>query len=153
MAKPIFAMKMEGFKELEKALQELPKSTSKAVLRATLRKASKPVVQTAQADAPVFRGDFKESIAIGSVLSKRQKRYAARIKGAVEMFIGAMWPKGAHGHLIEFGVPSRGIPPNPVLRRAWDSNKDGVLETFKKEIWAMIDKARARLARRALRGK
>jgi hypothetical protein len=47
---------VEGLKELQHALQELPKATGKNVLQRTLMKAAKPIEAAAQARVPVATG-------------------------------------------------------------------------------------------------
>ena len=50
MAKEI--LKVEGFKELESALKELPKATGRNCIRRALTKAADPIVQSAKSMAP-----------------------------------------------------------------------------------------------------
>lgn len=142
-------VRVAGLKELDEALKQLPKSVGKTVLRNALKKAAAPVVADAKANAPRDRGDLAESIDIRATLTRRQRRMRAR-RGAVEMFIGPSFPLGAHGHLVEFGTVK--MPARPFLRPAWDSNKERVLETFGKLIWAELAKAAKRLAKRAAKG-
>src|SRR4030095_8780355 len=63
-------VKVEGLKELEDALKELPKATGKNCVRRALTKAAEPMVETAQAMAPhraVRGGTLKRSIVAGKV--------------------------------------------------------------------------------------
>jgi HK97 gp10 family phage protein len=135
---------MLGFKELENALLELPKAVAKGVLRTALKNAGEPVVSDAQRNVPVLTGELLGSIDIRSTLSKRQRRGRAKA-GDVEMFIGPSWPKGAHGHLVEFGTSK--MAARPFLRPAWDANKERVLASIGRELWTAIEKAARRLAR------
>jgi HK97 gp10 family phage protein len=95
---------------------------------------------------------LRDSLAIGSKLSKSQKRkrFGAK-RGAVELFVGATWPKGAHAHLLEFGT--RFMSPKPFMRPAWDGNERRALDIFKREVWKVLSRAAKRLARRAEAGK
>jgi hypothetical protein len=43
------------------------------------------------------------------------------------------------------------MPAQPFLRPAWDAGKRGVLNEFGRLLWAEIDKAAKRQARKALR--
>jgi len=148
MAQPAFRVEMLGFRELEQALLELPKAVAKSALRQALKKAGQPVVADAQRKVPVLTGELLGSLDIRSTLSKRQRRGRAKA-GDVEMFIGPSWPKGAHGHLVEFGTSK--MAARPFLRPAWDANKERVLAAIGKELWASIEKAARRLARKAER--
>jgi len=146
MARNAFRVEMTGFKELENALLELPKAVAKNVLRRALMKAGRPVVEGAQANAPVRTGQLQKDIDIRARLVRRQRRGRAKA-GDVEMFIGPAFPGAAHGHLLEFGTSK--MAARPFLRPAWDAAKDGVLKAIGSELWTAIDKAAKRLARKA----
>lgn len=138
---------ISGAKELEKALKQLPKSTSKSVLRTALRNAAKPTVNMAKATAPVGpTGNLRSSITAKTSLSKSQKKRRQKV-GDVEMFIG---PTAPHGHLLEFGTVK--MAPRPFMRPAWDSTKQEVLDSIEKELWQAISKAASRLAKKAEAG-
>jgi len=144
-------VKLEGLKELETALSELPKSTSKAVLRRIGIRAIAPVISTAKELVPVDEGQLRDSLRVTTRLSKRQRRLnrkrAADEKAGVELFAGAA--ALPHAHLVEFGTAK--TPPRPFLRPAWDQNKSAVLKTIQEELGDEIEKAAKRLARRAAR--
>jgi len=141
-------IKIEGLKELDIALRELPKATSRNVLKRALTKAAKPIETAAQAKVPVLTGALKQSIKIGPKSKLDPKVRSTHIqKSPVEVFVGA----GAlpHAHLIELGAAGRAA--HPFLRPAFDENKQGALESIKRDIAEEIEKARARLARKAER--
>lgn len=148
-------VRIDGLRELDRALAELPKSTGKNVLRRVLRKAGEPMAADMKAKAPDDPGtggnDLRSSIGVGTKLSKRQAKLHRKMfksdKAAVEMFVGA----GAvpHAHLQEFGTAHHG--PQPFARPAWDSGKGQVLETIKSDLGDEIAKAAKRLARKAAR--
>ena len=143
-------MELTGADALQKALGELPKSLSKGVLRRALTKGAEPVLQAARENVPVDQGDLRDSLAIATRLSKGQRQDSPRSKGA-EIFIGPSWPKGAHGHLVEFGTSN--TPAQPFLRTAWDSRGEQVLPKFGEEVWVELEKTARRLAKQAERGK
>ncbi|KFB10335.1 HK97-gp10 family putative phage morphogenesis protein [Nitratireductor basaltis] len=143
---------VDGLRELEKALEELPKATGKNVLRRVLRKAAEPIADDMRAkapDDPVTQGnDLRSSIGIGTKLGKRQGKLHRKMfkndKAAVEMFVGAgVIP---HSHLQEFGSTIHG--PQPFARPAWDANKNHALNIVAKELGTEITKAAERLARK-----
>ena len=150
MAEPFAKIKMDGFKEVQKALWTLDKAVGRSVLRSAIKKAGQPVLDSAQANAPVLTGDLKASIAFKSALTKRQRIFSPKMKDEVELFIGPTHPKGRHGHLLEFGTSK--MPAQPFLRPAWDANKDHVLNTLEKEIWNAIERVQKRLAAKAAAG-
>lgn len=144
-----FSVKVEGLKELERALQQLPKANAKAVLRRTLKEAGEPVAKTARALAPKQMGYLRESIDVSTKLSGRQARLHKK-QSPVEMFIGP-GPDPA-GHLQEFGS-GPGHHAQAFMRPAWDQHKSEVLDTIANRTWLEIEKAAARLAKKSTKGK
>lgn len=165
-------VKVEGLKELEKALRELPRATAKNVMVRALKAAAGPMVEMAQKDAPVLTGSLRDSIAVSSRKPKDAKsagamaygaamaagasagqaRQAARAAnsgagGLVEVYVGP----GQNPQAIaqEFGTARH--PPQPFMRPAWDANKDGILASIKDLTWSEIEKAAKRLARKTAR--
>lgn len=151
-------VKVDGLRELNAALEELPKAAQRSVLRRVGMKALQPVADTARAMAPDDPGtggnDLRSSIGVGTKLSPRQAKLARRdIRRGLDdkYFITVYAGAGPvpHSHLQEFGTSHHG--PQPFLRPAWDQNKSGVLETVKTELGSEITKAGQRLARKAAR--
>jgi HK97 gp10 family phage protein len=158
------SVRLEGARELDKALEELPKATGRNVMRRAATKALQPVIDTARPLVPQDEGSLKESLKVTTRLSKRQaalmrQQYRAEGKAAVNVFAGpAALP---HAHLVEFGTKPRyhkksgkfvgQMKPRPFMRPAWDSKKDDVLASFQKIMWGEIEKAAQRLARKAAR--
>lgn len=144
-----FSVKVEGLKELEKALQDLPKANAKAVLRRTLREAGQPVAKTARSLAPHEEGYLRESIDVSLKLSRRQARLHKK-QSPVEVFIGPGPDPAAH--LQEFGS-GPGHRAQAFMRPAWDQHKNEVLETIANRTWLEIEKTAKRLAKKAAKGK
>jgi HK97 gp10 family phage protein len=140
-------VRVEGLVELDNALSELPKATARNVLRRALLKAGEPIRAAAEVNAPERTGTLKTRIAIGTKLTRRQKKMHKR-ESAVEVFVG---PSGVLSYAVpqEFGTAHHG--PHAYMRPAWDENKTEALEIIKKDLGAEIEKARARLARKAAR--
>lgn len=179
MADP-FTVAVKGFADLDRALRELPTAVGKGVVRRALAEAAAPMVARAKALAPRDRGDLAGAIALSTRLTARQRRERRNLPGdtaagAVELFLGAAWPEGAHAHLVEFGtaphsirarraqtlargetafgarVEHPGARPQPFLRPAWDAEKHPTLDRFGRALWRQIERAAKRLARRAAR--
>lgn len=148
-------VRIDGLRELEQALSELPRATGKNVLRRVLRKAAEPMAADMKARAPDDPNtggmDLKNSIGIGSRLSKRQASIHRKMfrddKASVEIFVGA--GPVPHAHLQEFGTAHHG--PQPFARPAWDGHQKSILESIKTDLGTEIDKAAKRLARKAAR--
>ncbi|KQY27184.1 HK97-gp10 family putative phage morphogenesis protein [Rhizobium sp. Root482] len=145
MARGGFTVGVDGLKDLEKALKELPQANAKAVLRRTMKEAGEPVARTARALAPKDEGHLAESIDVSTKLSERQKKLHKK-QSPVEMFIGP----GSHpyGPLQEFGT-GPGHQAQPFMRPAWDQNKEKVLDTIANLTWIEIEKTATRLAKKA----
>lgn len=145
-------MKVEGFRELERALDDLGNDrAAKRIGRAALKKAAQPVAEDAAARAPRDEKDtdgivLAESLRVGTRLNKRQARRHKRwrVKGAVEMFVGVANEASAYGHHQEFGTQHHGA--QPFLRPAWDANKDRMLDILRRELWAGIKRQLKRQA-------
>jgi HK97 gp10 family phage protein len=144
-------VKIEGLRELDQALGELPKATGKNVLRRVLRKAAQPIAEQARSLAPVLTHQLERSIGVGTKLTRRQRSLHRKMfrsdKASVEMFVGAGGVPQAH--LREFGAD--GNPPRPFLRPAWDSNKMSALAQIRTDLAVEIDKSAKRLARKRAR--
>src|SRR5262245_14718215 len=139
-------VKVEGLKELNDALGELPKATGTNVQKRALLNASEPIFQTARRLAPVLSGALQRSIHPSTKLSRRQKTLL-RKQSKVEVYVGAA--ALPHAHLQEFGTVHHA--PHPFLRPAWMENREKALELIKKELADEIEKARARIARKTAR--
>jgi hypothetical protein len=139
--------KMEGLKELDFALGELPKATERNNLVRTLKKEAVPVRDTWKDLAPRDEGQYAESITIGTRLTRRQAREARKEgKNFAEVYIGTDDPAGQQQ---EFGNINH--PAQPSGRPAWEATKQGVVDGLAKTLGDEIEKSRARLARKSAR--
>ncbi|OMQ44930.1 HK97-gp10 family putative phage morphogenesis protein [Ensifer sp. 1H6] len=143
-------VKVEGFRELDKALQQLKVATAKNVARRVLMKAAEPIAEDMRARAPddpdTGGNDLKSSIGVGTKLTKRQSK-ANKRESPVEVFVGAGGVPQAH--LQEFGTEHH--VAQPFARPAWDAGKSQALETIRDELTIEIGKAATRAARKAAR--
>lgn len=142
-------VKVEGLRDLDAALSELPKiTTAKAVVRRVLKKAAEPLRALAEQTAPRLTGALKISIVIGTKLTRRQARMARKEpKSLTEMFIGTSNPAAVPQ---EFGTHDQ--KAQPFMRPAWQATKDQVLTNIGTELGPEIEKTAARLAKKAARG-
>ncbi|NTS64159.1 HK97 gp10 family phage protein [Sphingomonas sp. HHU CXW] len=142
-------VKVEGLRDLDAALSELPKiTTAKAVVRRVLKKAAEPLRALAEQTAPRLTGALKISIVIGTKLTRRQARMARKEpKSLTEMFIGTSNPAAVPQ---EFGTHDQ--KAQPFMRPAWQATKDQVLTNIGNELGPEIEKTAARLAKKAARG-
>jgi len=159
---------LSGFRDLDRALAELPKATARNVLRRTLVKAGEPIAEKARELAPVDRGDLKASIAVSARVKNKvgSAEYAAAMraglgKGAAvralrdarrgaggsfaQMYVGPAVPQGFYGHLVEFGTSRTAA--QPFMRPAWDAMQTEALNLIKGELAEQIIMAAKRVAR------
>lgn len=148
--KPLMArtVKVEGLRELEAALADLPRATGKNVLRRVLKKAAAPIESTAEALAPHLTGTLERNINMGSRLTRRQAQMVRKAdsKSSAEIHVGTADPAGIQ---TEFGNVNQAA--EPWLRPAWDQNKQAALDMIASDLGEEIGRASARLARKAAR--
>jgi HK97 gp10 family phage protein len=154
---------VEGLRDLEKALAELPKATGRNVLRRVLLKRAQPIADAANALAPRDTGRLARAGAVSTRLSRRQAGLQRKeIGGGPRMTDGgfrsdpkqdvtvyAGYPSSPKSIVQEFGSIDQS--PQPFMRPAWDGEKRAALDGIGKDLWAEIDKAAKRLARKAAR--
>lgn len=144
MARQTF--KIEGLKELDGALSELPKATARNVLVRVLKEQGKPIRDDGERNAPRDKGGLKASYTVGTKLSKRQKSQNVK-ESMVEVYIGP--GPSAKSIQTEFGNAHQAAHPH--LRPAFDSNVQRVLNGIKDSLADEIEKARSRLAKKTAR--
>jgi HK97 gp10 family phage protein len=139
-------VKVEGLKPLKDALQDLGKATGRNVMRRVLLERGEPIAEAMRQNAPVATGYLQGSIDVSTRLAPSARKGHEKLSdNAVEVFIGpSATPRAI---MQEFGTVHH--PPQPFARPAWDANKDETLEGIKDDIWAEIQKAVARRARKA----
>lgn len=172
-------LKVEGFKELEAALKELPTATGRNTIRRALTRAADPIVKAAQSNAPARPGSgvLKKSILVTKVkfskgeagkaayaqaLKQGKTRVEARealLEANSENASGDEVTSGIaiigvdkaafYAHFVEFGTSHS--TPRPFMRPAWESGKIQAAESIKDILKEEIDKAVARIARKQAR--
>ena len=162
----LISMRMLGFKELDKALSQLPKTMARDVLLKALKQAAEPALRQGEANAP--RGETLGIIGSFGARTMKRRRFGSEI---------AVGPNAPHAHLSEFGTKPRvtvvenkgvlsdgthvfgvrvenaGIKPNRFWTRAWESTRNEVLGELKRLVWKELKKAAKRLGGQAARGK
>lgn len=144
--------RVEGLAELSAGLAELPKATSRNVMRRVGRAALEPMAETARQNAPVDNNDLRESIAVSTKAAGHARR-TGRKRNEVEVYMGPGGRGGAkappQGVLQEFGTRNHG--PQPFMRPAWDAGKDDLLQAVADGLAPEIEKAAQRIARKQAR--
>lgn len=144
-------LKIEGLKDLEKALMKLPLSTGKSVLRKVLLKAAEPIKNRARDLAPDDPKtpdiDLNTSI---EASTKQRRGYGLRGREgnqAATVYIGPTKDGYPQAIMQEFGTIHHAA--QPYMRPAWDGGKNKALDDIKDGLWKEIEKSAARLAKKA----
>lgn len=166
-------VKLSGFKELDAALANLPKSAAKATLLRALAKAAQPIADAAKANAPVLTGELRDSIVVSTKLKntigKREfhevmkaggtrkeagaafhaARSTSQGKSFAVIFVGptVATNKGdaIKRYAQEFGSVNHA--PHPYLRPAWDSEAMPALGIIRRELANEIISAAKRIGK------
>lgn len=148
---PRIKVKIDGLRELDRALGKLPEATAKASLRKILKEAGEPLASTARQNAPVFEGHLEESTDAGTRLTRRQaslhRKEMKDNRDFSEVFVGTANPAGMQE---EFGNSHQSA--HPWLRPAWDAQKQNVLFIITHRLWVVIEQAAARIAKKTSKG-
>lgn len=138
-------MKLTGAIELKRALASIEKTaTKRTIARNALKKGGEPIADTARRLAPFERGALRQSIGVGTKLTRRQRK-AHWKKDPIEVFVGAGGLSQATQQ--EFGNVNH--PAQPFMRPAWDSQKHNALARIENSLEDGIMKAIKRQTRRA----
>ena len=145
----MLSVKVEGLKDLEKALMQLKDTTAKATVRRAGKKALEPTAEKAVQLAPFNEASgpyhLKDSISI----STKATRTAEKGKSRVEIYCGVHKEQSKVGIQQEYGNIIHG--PQAFMRPAWDQTKMQVLARFTDSMWEETKKSIARAERKAAR--
>jgi HK97 gp10 family phage protein len=167
-------MSVSGFKDLEKALAQLPKALAKSTVRKVLIDAMGPMAEAATNMAPVDTGQLSRTIiakpgkpkvssnakaAFHTVLKSGGSKEAAvaalraakRADKGANTFsmvsLGVAGDRKAHWHLAEFGTTHS--VPQPFIRPAFDEHKVSAIKFVGQELGPRIEMAAKRAAKNA----
>lgn len=172
------SLKLEGLKELEDAIKELPKATGRNVIRRALTRAAAPMAAAASAIAPKGKtGRLKQSIVVSKVrftkgdagkaaFAAAMKRGASRTEAAqaaheanaaaggdldITSGLVELGPTLAawYAHFVEFGTVK--MSAKPFMRPAWEGGKISAAESIHDLLKQEIQLAAERAARKAAR--
>lgn len=150
-------VKLTGFKELNKALNELPRAAHSGALRRAGTKAMKPMADLATKLAPNDpKTQAPDDLATSIILSSKARVGRGGLEGVekgtranIHMGPGVDLPRYARAVVMEFG--SFKDQPQPYMRPAFEQDGSAVIDRLKPLLRAEIDKVVARIARSAAR--
>ena len=130
---------LEGAKELDRKLRELPKRLEKKILRTALRAGMRPIHTAAQQNAPVEKGQLKRSIKLRAIKRNRKGFVGVKIetKGGFfrgETFYGAFQEFGFRIGHRRLGNQRKFIPGKHYFLGAADDKKDEAASIVTSEI-------------------
>ena len=136
--------RIEGLRELEKTLMDLPRATRKNAMRRVLKNTAEPLASEARRLVPRRTYDLLESINVGG-----RARPAQRKKSEVEVYVGP----GRHPQAItqEFGTWFHAA--QPYMRPAWDKTQTKMLRELEFSLFEEVEKATARAQRKAAKAR
>ncbi len=157
---------LRGFRELDRALKDLPKATARGVLVRTAVKAMEPMRRKMAELAPYDENDrdgdgrhLRDTIRTQNVAGKVARKLARRF-GTVDRDAGVVVltgpaPQGGraltNAYWQEFGT--KRMPANAYVRPAADAESDTVFRIVEEELGRQIEKSLSRLAKRAAKGR
>lgn len=124
MARTDFDVRVEGAKELRRAIRQMERKDLKDELKRANKEAAETVAERAKTKTvPVRSGDLKRAIsALGS-----------QTKGQVKVG-GARANTRDYAGVIHYGDPKRGIKPQPFLHEAASDEWDEVRKKYEKAL-------------------
>lgn len=143
--------KVEGLKDLSKALHDLPNGLGKGTLVRFGKKRLEPMRDGAKARAPKATHELENSIIVGTKQGRsgNTKKTRGIDRAAVEIFMGPSEDGYPQAVPEEFG--SINNSPNGYMRGSWDEHNGALLTDIQADLGSAIDKTAKRLARRQAR--
>lgn len=173
------SLRLEGARELDAVLAELPRGVASGVVRRGLKRAAAPVEAEIKSRAPELTGALKNSVsvavlrrrlpdaggmaahevykeygtaeqALAALLSTRKAEKAAgRSPTAATRFEASVVVSAPHAHFVEFGTSK--TEAQPFVRPAWDASWGAARDILIAHTWDEVRKTAARRARKARR--
>lgn len=139
MARPV-EIKLEGFKELNQALKQMPEKVALSVIRSSMRKAAQPILQKARELAPDDSGRLRHFLAMGS---KKRRDVILIEVGALNMSEKKLAKQGLtsqpyYAKFTEYGTKSQ--PAQNWLQEAIVETKDAYLDTLRNDLSRRIER-------------
>jgi len=135
-----------GLKELDNKLRNIEDKLQKKIINSALRKSVAPFVKDAKANAPKDSGSLKKSIKVK--IKKRRGKLTLQVRPFAPHFylieVGGdenrtptkakvLAFKGKDGNMV-FAKSVKPAKPQPFFTKAYNQNKDNMIELFKSEL-------------------
>ncbi|WP_288237012.1 HK97-gp10 family putative phage morphogenesis protein [uncultured Alistipes sp.] len=167
----MLTVKVEGYVEAKRILDELPNNMQKKMLLAALRSSAKPMLQSAKSKVPVRSGKLRKKLRIVRFKDRSASKSEVSVavkpvfevtkkKGAINEFYGKFIHEGTKdprtskkGKLLVFENERgekvftrsvKGIKATPFLEQAYTESNDRTVAMFGDELAATVEKFVAR---------
>ena len=133
---------LTGDKKLEAVLTRLPNNVQRNMARRAMRKALTMLKKEAKQLAPVKSGQLKKSL-----MTKVKMKATGEMTGKVFAKGGRVKRSAPHAHLVEWGYThksGRRVAGRYFMTRAFEKNKQNVIDTFRFELKKEIAKEAVR---------
>ena len=132
----MYKVDVQGLKDLNKLLKQLPNKTQAKVMKDAVRKSLQPMNRSAKSKVPKGgTGDLKK--ALGVVFNKQYSK-DDHIEYMVTVRRGKKFPAGRYGHMVEKGTSK--MAAKPFLSPAFDETVQRVLNEFRNHVAKIITK-------------
>lgn len=163
----MLTVKVEGYAEAKRILDELPNTMQKRMLLAALRGSAKPMLQSARSKVPVRTGRLKKKLRIVRFKDRNASKSEVDVavkpvfertkkKGAINEYYGKFIHEGTadprtskKGKLLVFENERsekvftrsvKGIRATPFLEQAYTENSERTVALFGDELAAAVEK-------------
>lgn len=127
MAKEL--VRIEGLKELGRAIEQLDTKIQKRILRSATAAGARVIAKEAKANAPEDTGNLKKNIRTKNIkpdkLGKQESVVGVRVKGKTK-------DSAFYWRFVEFGTAK--MPAKPFLRPAFESKKVEAAQKMKDQL-------------------
>jgi HK97 gp10 family phage protein len=158
----MMSVDIKGLKELQAALNQLPREVQKRPLRAAVSAAAKVIQDEAKRRAPIDTGNLRKAIyrtrsRSGSgagqetflvAVKKGKAEYANTTRNRRLNRVGKKYQTQGEAYywrFIEFGRPSQGVAAKPFLRPAFENKKQMAVDVLKQKLGDAITKTAMKL--------
>lgn len=131
-------MEIKGLEDVVRQLGDLPNKVGKKIIRQALRKASRPILETAKQWCPEDTGQLRDSIKLRAIKRSRSGRIGIRVSCSDQEYVGRQF----YGAFQELGyhVGKRGNPDRRkiegqhFLKFAYEAQGEKARDIAEKEI-------------------
>ncbi|TVQ59916.1 MAG: hypothetical protein EA379_09555 [Phycisphaerales bacterium] len=142
-------MRVEGLREIDRALKQLDQRVAKRILRRAVKIAAEPPLHAVRSNAPMDTGLYVSQINVRTRVRRWRNRKGAAVTAMVEAKSRSGKTDAFYGAFLEYGT-SR-MPADPHFRPAFEMTKEESRRILLRELSNGLEREAKRVARAALR--